>query len=175
MKKLLVLLCISHALCWGQHDSLTVSNAELFSSKSGTLFEKEFVDLGKVKKVEFEILKVTDMISGASIKSLRIRQNVKNGYSSGTKIITLDSDEIDGLLKSIRVIKSEVLGNSPTNYTEIAFYSRSGFEMGCFWGSKDQWVLYLRLEKKDRTSTIFLKKEEFDEFNRLLENAQATL
>ena len=111
------LLILSFALSFSQDKNESMSNAELFSSQAGTLIEKEFVDVGNIGKTEVQILKITDMISGESIRSLRIKQEVKGSYSSDTKIASLDSDEIDGLIKSMNVIKESVFGITAKNYT----------------------------------------------------------
>lgn len=172
MKKILVILFLAYNVCWGQNSTENISNAELFSSKAGTLIEKEFIDIGKIGKTEIQILKITDMIDGESICSLRISQEVKDTYSSDTKIAQLDSDEIDGLIKSMNIIKESVFGVNPPNYTEITFRSRSGFEAGCFWSSKVAWSTYLQIKRNDRNSMVFLKRADFDELLILLEIAK---
>ncbi len=167
----LLLIC---TIAFGQEKKENVSNAELFSSQAGTLIEKEFIDLGNIGKTEIQILKITDMISGKSVRSLRITQKVKGSYSSDTKIAHLDSDEIDGLIKSMNVIKKSVFGTSAKNYTEITFRSRGGFETGCFW-SKNDWSTYLQIEKYDRKSMVWLNRDDFDEFLDLMELAKTKI
>lgn len=39
------------------------SNIEKFSAKSGTLIEKQFVDIGSVKRVKVQLLIITDMMA----------------------------------------------------------------------------------------------------------------
>lgn len=165
------LLILSFAIAFSQDKKESMSNAELFSSQAGTLIEKEFIDLGKIGKTEIQILKITDMISGKSVSSFRITQEVKGSYSSDTKIAHLDSDEINGLIKSMNIIKESVFGVTANNYIEITFRSRSGFEAGCFW-SKNEWVSYMQLEKYDRKSMILLQRGDFDKFLELLELAK---
>ena len=158
-----------------QERSKDLSNAELFSSQAGTLIEKEFIDVGKINNnTEIKILKITDMISGASIQSLRITTTLKSSYSDDTKIAQLDSDEIDGLIKSLNIIKERVFNTNVTNYTEITFKSRSGFEAGCFW-SKNEWKTYLQIEKYDRKSMVWLKRSDFDHFLELLMAAKTKI
>lgn len=121
-------------ISFAQEKINVLSNAEIFSSQAGTLIEKEFLDIGRINKTtEIKILKITDMISGDSIKSLRITTDVTGSYSTETKIAQLDSDEIDGLIKSLIIIKENVFNTNASNYTEITFKSRSGFEAGCYW------------------------------------------
>lgn len=173
MKRLIVIcfLLLAFETILAQDKKENVSNAELFSSQAGILIEKEFIDIGNVGKTEVQILKITDMISGKSIRSLRIKQEV---YSSDTKIAHLDSDEIDGLIKSMNVIKESVFGIIAENYTEITFRSRSGFEAGCFW-SKNDWKTYMQIEEYDRKSMVWLKRDDFNDFLGLLELAKTKI
>ncbi|WP_350289829.1 hypothetical protein [uncultured Croceitalea sp.] len=176
MKKLLLLFVLMSLIkpCLSQEIKETFSNSELFSTQSGTLIEKEFIDIGNVGKTEIQILKITDMISGESISSLRITRKIRDSYSTDTKIANLDSDEIDGLIKSIKVIKESVFGSVASNYTEITFRSRSGFQAGCY-RSKNDWQTYLQMEKNDSKSMVWLKKDEFIQFLKLLENAKSKI
>ena len=48
--------------------------------------------------------------------------------SSRTASVTIDPDEIEALIKSIRVVQEKILPSSPGNYTEVIFKSRAGFE-----------------------------------------------
>jgi hypothetical protein len=158
-----------------QDKNKELSNAEIFSSQAGTLIEKEYLDIGNINNnTEIKILKITDMISGDSIKSLRITTAIKGSYSTETKIAQLDSDEIDGLIKSLIIIKSKVLQTNAKNYTEISFKSRSGFESGCYW-SKNEWKTYLQIEKYNRKSLVLLKGSEFELFLELLNKSKAQM
>lgn len=171
---LICLLLLMAKVSLGQEKS-NLSNAEIFSSKAGTLIEKEFLDIGQINKTtEIKILKITDMISGDSIKSMRITTEIPGSYSTETKIAQLDSDEIDGLIKSILIIKDNVLNTNAENYTEITFKSRSGFEAGCYW-SKNEWKTYLQIEKYDRKSMVWFRGDEFEMFFELLNKAKVKM
>ncbi|UZO81540.1 hypothetical protein NBT05_03470 [Aquimarina sp. ERC-38] len=172
MKKILIILSIAYNICCAQNSTGNISNAELFSSKAGTLIEKEFIGIGKIGEAEIQILRITDMIAGESIRSLRIKLEVKDTYSSDSKIAQLDSDEIDGLIKSMNIIKESVFGVNPKNYTEITFRSRSGFEAGCFWNNNNEWSSYLQVERNNRKSIILLERGDYNELLGLLEIAK---
>lgn len=178
MKKLLVVLMSIMAFTFSYGQTVTkekeLSNAEKFSSKSGTLIEKEFVDVGTLKKAEIKVIHYTDLISSESVSALRFEYEVAGSYSSDTKIASLDADEIDGLIKSIKMMQEKVFTSTPTNYTEVTYKSRGGFEAGCYW-SKGDWSTYLKLEKYDGKSYIFLKKDDFPELLSLLEKAKTLM
>lgn len=178
MKNLLLVLLsfLAFNLSYGQTDSKEkeLSNAEKFSSKSGTLIEKEFLDVGTLKKAEIKVIHYTDLISNESVSALRFEYEVASSYSSDTKVASLDADEIDGLIKSIKMMQEKVFTSSPTNYTEVTYKSRGGFEAGCYW-SKGDWATYLKLEKYDGKSYVFLKKDDFPELLTLLEKAKTLM
>lgn len=150
-----------------------LSKAEVFSSKSGTLIEKEFLEVGTIKKAEIKVVKYKDLISSETVSSVRIEYETGGNYST-SKIASLDSDEIDGLIKSIKIMQEQVFNSSPENYKEVTYQSRAGFEAGCYW-SKDEWQTYLKLKKFDGKSYVFLKKEDFPKFLKLLEDSKKLL
>lgn len=150
-----------------------LSKAEVFSSKSGTLIEKEFLEVGTIKKAEIKVIKYKDLISGENVSSIRIEYETGGNYSA-TKIASLDADEIDGLIKSIKIMQDQVFNSSPENYKEVTYQSRAGFEAGCYW-SKGDWQTYLKLKKFDGKSYVFLKKEDFPTFLSLLEKSKTLL
>ncbi|MBG6129407.1 hypothetical protein IWQ47_001290 [Aquimarina sp. EL_43] len=157
-----------------QKTNLNQSNAEIFSNKSGSLIEKQFKEVGKVDKTEIKIVKLTDMISGESISSLRLERRFIDKYTSDTKIASLDTDEISALIKSIEIIRGQVFSFPPENYTEISFRSRSGFEAGCYW-NKNIWKPYIQFKKNDRKSLLRLNKPDFLNLLALIKQAKKEL
>lgn len=178
MKKLLFVLIsfLMFSLSYGQTDTKEkeISNAEKFSSKAGTLIQKEFIDVGTINKTVVQVIHYTDLISNETVSSVRFEYEVVSSYSTDTKIASLDADEIDGLIKSIRMMQEKVFTMTPTNYTEVTYRSRGGFEAGCYW-SKGDWATYLKLEKYDEKSYVFLKKDDFPALLALLEKAKTML
>lgn len=151
-----------------------ISNAEKFSERSGTLIQKEFVDIGDIKKCKIQISKYTDLISGQKSSAVRFELEYQSSYSSDTKVAILDADEIEGLMKSIKIIQDKVFPTNATNYTEVNFRSRSGFQAGCF-SKKDSWSTFMKLEKFDSNSYVFMDKEDLTKLYSLLEQAKAKL
>ncbi|MGK0390553.1 MAG: hypothetical protein ACI94Y_003307 [Maribacter sp.] len=179
MKKVLIILISVLALNIGYAQTGTkekeLSNAEKFSSKAGTLIQKEFIDVGMVKDAEISVIYYTDLISSESVSSVKFEMNVKSSYSTDTKVASLDADEIDGLIKSIKVMQEKVFTSTPSNYTEVIYKSRAGFQAGCYWSKKDKWETYLKLEKYDSKSYAFLNTDDFPELLSLLEKAKTML
>lgn len=75
-----------------------------------------------------KVIKLKDLISNASVSALRFEYSTS--YSGGTKINQLDSDEVEGLVKSMQKLLNDVFTSSVDVYTEITFQSKSGFEAG---------------------------------------------
>ena len=150
------------------------SNAEAFSAKAGTLMQKEFVEIGTVKKAKVQVLYYTDLISNIKKSALKFEYDVVSSYSTDTKVAILDVDEIDGLMKSIKLMQDKVMVTVPTNYTEVYYRSRGGFEGGCF-TSKGAWSCYLKLEKYDSKSYVWLESADLTTLYGLLEQAKAKM
>jgi len=135
------------------------SKTEEFSAKSGTLIQKEFIDIGTIKGCQLQIINLIDLIAGD--KTSGVRFEYRSAYSSDTKSAFLDADELDGLIKSIKIIQERILPTAPLNYTEVSYKSRSGFQAGCFQGKKE-WSAYLKLESFDNNSYVFLNRDDLD-------------
>jgi hypothetical protein len=150
------------------------SNAEIFSAKSGTLMQKEFLALSNIKNCKIEVLHFTDLITSSKQSGLKFSMDVVSSYSTDTKTAMLDADEIDGLMKSIKLIQEKVLITTPATYTEVNYRSRSGFEAGCF-TSKGSWSCYLKLEKYDSKSYVWINTEDLANLYSILEQAKTKM
>ena len=150
------------------------SNAEAFSAKAGTLMQKEFVEIGTIKMTKVQVLYYTDLISNTKTNALKFEHDVVSSYSTDTKVAILDVDEIDGLMKSIKLMQDKVMVTVPTTYTEVYYRSRGGFEAGCF-TSKGAWSCYLKLEKFDSKSYVWLESADLTTLYALLEQAKAKM
>ncbi len=51
------------------------SNIEKFSAKSGTLIERQFVDVGTLHSIEIKLLILKDLMSAAKISGVRFEYN----------------------------------------------------------------------------------------------------
>ena len=150
------------------------SNAEIFSAKAGTLMQKEFVEIGTLKKMEVKVLYYTDLISNMKTSALKFEVEVASSYSTDTKAAVLDVDEIDGLMKSIKLMQDKIMVSVPANYTEVYYRGRGGFEGGCF-TSKGAWSSYLKLERFDGKSYVWLEAADLTTLYGLLEQAKAKM
>jgi hypothetical protein len=170
-----ILLCfISFCGFAQQNESKDLSNAEQFSAKSGTLIQKVSLPIGTVKKCDIKVMEYTDLITNSKEKALKLSYDVASSYSTDTKTAILDTDEIEGLMKSIKLMTESVMLTIPTDYTEVSFKSRGGFEAGCFL-SKGAWSCYLKLEKFDGKSYVWIDQEDLLIFYDLLSQSKAKM
>ena len=147
------------------------SNLEKFSLRSGTLVEKNFTDLGVIKTIQVQSLRVTDLLTKASFSGIRFEQATSNRYRSAN-ITFLDQDEIDGLAKSIRYILDTVMSSRKPGYTEIQFTSRGGFALGCYSEAKG-WQPYIQISKYDKESMLTLFSSDLNELLLLLDKTKS--
>ena len=152
------------------------SKAETFSEKSGSLIQKQFIDVGKLKSCTIQVAIFTDLITNQRTSAVRFEKEYRATYSSSSddKIALLDGDELDALIKSLTLLKDKIYSTTPTDYTEINFKSRSGFAAGCFY-SKGKWSPYMKLEKFDGNSYVFLELNDTQPLIDLLIKAKNTL
>ena len=169
---LIFALVASTAISFGQTKEKELTQAEQFSSQAGTLIERQFIDIGKVKGVEIKVLKYKDLNAGTGKSALRFEFDYKSSYS----IASLDADEIDGLIKSIKNLQINVFPTTREIYTEVTFKSRTGFEAGAYYSpDKTKWSTYVQIEKFDRNSMVFLSTEDFASLLSLIEQAKAKM
>lgn len=174
MKKLFFLIFITQLSFAQKTIESETSNAEKFSAKAGSLIKKEYIDIGKVKSVEIKVLHYSDLITNQNTSAVKLEYEYTSSYSTDTKIAVLDADEIDAVIKSIKIIQEKISVETPVNYTEIAFSTRDGFQCGCFF-SKGKWSAYMKLEKYDGNSYVFLDKELLGSLLATIESAKQKL
>lgn len=176
-KTILICALITFSLStFAQNKAKEITQAEQFSSQSGILMERQFYDIGKAKALEVKVLKFKDLNSGSTKSSLRFEYAYKSSYSSDTKIAALDADEIDGLIKSIKNLQTNVFTSTKEVYTEVTFTSRTGFEAGAYFNTdKSKWTAYIQIEKNDRNSMIIFTPEDFATLLSLIEQAKTKM
>lgn len=150
--------------------------AEQFGAQVGTLVERQLVEVGSVKRIEVKVLMLKDLIGGTIKKALQFEYEYASSYSQETKIANLDPDELDGLIKSIHELQTNVFPTTRKTYTEVAFRSRTGFEIGAdFIPDQTKWVAYSKLARADDNSRVSLTAEDFGMLLGLIEKAKALM
>jgi hypothetical protein len=172
---LIGLLITMTNLTFGQAETSEkeISNAEKFFNKSGALIQKEFFDIGDLKKCNIQIARFTDIINNQKINAVRI---VLVDISSPplTGVAYLDADEIDGLVKSINIIQEKVLPNVATNMTSVSFKSKGGLVVSCS-SNKESWIICMKIEGTIGVAYVFLDDDDLPKLIELLEQSKSKL
>ena len=181
MKKLFILLVL---LC-----SVAVSNAQeketeksqskaiLFEQGIGSLIKKDFYDLPKVCGVENQVLILTDILTGTKIGCLRMETKPFSS-SNETYVGTLDFEELDAVIKSISYIKETILPTTPDVYTEIAFKSKDGVQLGTYFNEKTKkWVVFIFTNTASyiSRSAKYLDETELSEMIEIMKTAKSKI
>jgi len=140
------------------------SKIENFSLKKGSLIKKDFATLGYIKKVEVQTLKLTDVLSGVTVSGIKLKTS---GHFE--KTCFLDADEIEGFVKSGKYLLKSLKPSD--NYVEYQFTSRDGFQAGAC-QHKNEWSYFLKMEKSDNDSYIFLEQEDFEKLVAMVAKAK---
>ena len=108
------------------------------------------------------------------MKSIRLKLPAAGDYTIDY-VGTIDNDEVDGLIKSLELIKSNAITIAPPVYTEVSYKCRSGFQSGAYYDDKEKaWVYYLQMEYSKKSSKFFAATE-LDELLTLLNSAKSKL
>ena len=147
----LIMLCVGPFLATAQYDSTKVSTKlETFQSQRNKLFQKEWVEIGKVRNfLTVQILNITDLTSGDKISGLSISWASTYTVSNHS---FLDIDEVEDLKKSIARMTTFSLSPPPANYTEIQFQSKD-FEISIFPNNQNKTVWKANVKDLDHPST----------------------
>lgn len=148
MKTICIAIMLVPIFCFSQSDKTdkTQSKIEGISTKSGVLLKKSYLNIGKVKSVDFQVLEITDVTSKQRTKGLRIETAETGTYSSGSAVAFIDEDEIDGLINALQQFKELVLQSVPENDVEYIFTSRTGFT-AFLYNYKKKWVFNIKVDK----------------------------
>ncbi|RZK73821.1 MAG: hypothetical protein EOO85_16530 [Pedobacter sp.] len=146
-----------------------LTEADQFSRRSGTLMEKQVYEIGKVKRFHVSVNKYKDLSTGEYLGAIRI--GYQNFGVNSSRSAILDSNEVDGFLKSLKLLKAQ-LSTKRSTYTEIKYKSRAYFEAGGFFDDKRQtWKLYMQLFTYDALSFTLIPQDELDGFIEIIEQS----
>lgn len=179
-----LLLLLAGSSIFGQvaQPDKPVSKIEQFSARSGVLIEKRIVDAGsldidRVTHVKIQTIIVTDLIANSVLSGVRFEYSVAEMFPSNrktTKTAVLDADEVDGLISSINFLRTNVFNTTKEDYTEVIYSSRGGFSAGAYFSGK-KWTAFLKLEKFDAESFVFIQPKDFDRVLELVQLAKEKL
>lgn len=178
-----IMLCIS-GFAQETKENDSKSKTIEFLKKDGALLKKEFFDIGNIVYgkssviVKFQNIVVTNVISKSKIGALRLETEYTSSIGTDTYIGTLDSDELEACIQSVKYLKDNVINQQASTYTECEYKSRDGVLIGAYSNLKNlekPWVLYVQTKSYTSRSMRTLSLDKIDELISLLEKAQAQL
>lgn len=182
MKKILLILLglVLSFSCYAQDtdDDKSKSVALEFLSNSGSLMRKEFIELGKIKGVKCQVLIITNVVTNKKVGCLRLETQYYSSASrsSDSYIGTLDYDEIDACIKSVKYIRDELLSTTPANYTEVEYKTNDNLKIGAFFSEdKSKWSAYVQTKGHTTRSLEFFNPENLTPFIEMFEKAKTTI
>src|ERR1700754_3532965 len=179
MKKILtIILAFSITTVVGQvkrQEDSQKSNFETFSIAAGSFSKKEIYLIGKVGSISIEAIKLISISNEKSLTALRLSATPYN--STYEKSAVLDADEVDGYLKCLKYIQTNVTSSPlPEISVEYNYYARGGVSSGIFnQTKKSKWTVYLDLEKYDNNSTFYLTPDDLTVLIDLVTQAKGKL
>jgi hypothetical protein len=163
MKSVLSLLILAFFLSVNtvfaqEKTNVSVSNAELFSGKPGTLIQHDYTLVGFVSKAKIQLVSHKDLSNNDMVSAFRFE--FVHELTDKLIVAYLDEDEIDGMIQSVSKMQKKVVTTTPENETDITYRSRGGVAVGCYWLKKN-WQTYLKLGSQDSDFYLVLKTKEF--------------
>lgn len=150
------------------------SNSELekFANQTGVLISKEYIELGYMDQIDIRLVKLKNLFTNETLNGLRFEYLPGNEILSSAKISFIDYDEIEALIKAIKILQTSVLDNKYEYQSEFTVKTRSGMIIGYFYdASKDKWQPFVQIQEKDPQSTIRVENDRFSYFLSVLEDA----
>ncbi len=100
------------------------------------------------------------------------RLNTSTQYVTKSRVGIIDKDEVESLIKAMRLVKEKVLPTTRNAYTEVTYKSRGGFEVGCYFDPKKvKWQAYVRVQEHYSDALVSLSPEEFSQLLGFIESA----
>lgn len=179
MKKVFLFLAVAlisvSAVAQDKAGEVSSSTSINFMSKDGVLLQKEFYDLPKIKGISFQVLIITDIVQNSKVGCLRIETKYYSNYVSDTYIGTLDADELGAAIKSLEYIKNNVITNAPGTYTEMTYRTRDKVEVGAYYNSKGNWVIYVEPKNYQSRSLETINESDLDSMIQTFKKAQTLI
>ena len=132
-------------------------------ARSSSFIQKDFLELGRVNNLNFQLMTTTDLISNKTLSGLRIFGVVAG--STYVKSTYLDADEIEGFLSALTYMNGN-LNLTPLSNKEWIYTSKNGFKAGVV-ADQNSRLVFLQLDR----STIFnISAEELKKLEIIIKN-----
>lgn len=152
MKKLFFILAVAllsvPAIAFAEEEAkeeTSKSSTVEFLQRDGSLILKEFYPEVNIGGVKFQVLILTDVVTGKKMGCLRLETKYVSQYTADTYIGTLDSDELAACIQSLNYIKNTLCPTTPKFYQECEYRSRDRVVLGAYYSErKSKWEIYVQ-------------------------------
>jgi hypothetical protein len=173
-------LLLFTSVLFSQDSAILQSKFERFSSSTGKMYKYETEEMGGTKEIKISVSKVTDMEKALSEKAILISQTKSILFTPYiTGILTVDIEEIDGLLKALDYYKTEIKGTKPKNDLLYIYVTSNDIVLSCSYTESFNtgWTLiiyqrYHYLKTGIPYTNVVIKNKDIDDFATLLIKAK---
>ena len=162
------------ALTFGRSAELK-SEYNIFNNKKETLLEKQIVNIGKIRDLNFQKITLKDNKDNSSASVLGIMTFFENFDSISKRTITLDKEEVKLLISNLQTLEQKTTAK-PNLETKYKYTTKNNIEIGStFETSSNSWVYFLRLPNYNLQNAVSLTKDEFKELQNILKKIEKDL
>lgn len=183
MRKLFIILAVAllsvPTLAFAEDEAkeeVSTSSTVEFLKQDGTLILKDFYPEVNIGGVKFQVLILTNVVTGQKIGCLRLETKYVSQYSSDTYIGTLDADELAACIQSLNYIKNTLSTTTPKYYEECEYRSRDRVVLGAFYSErKAKWEVFVQTKSHTTRSMKTLSIEDLFRVISTMELAKNTI
>lgn len=150
-------------------DTSSNTQIEKLLRETSIIKKVEFIEIEKVKVLQFQIILVTNLKSGFKTKGLYLSNqsgtNFWTGVSKGERHAYLDESEIDELISFLESSDSKWKNDKPIYQTQYVFETLDNLRI-MFWTKKSSksWIYEIKFSNYIYDNTEALAKSQSDEF-----------
>lgn len=161
-------------------DTTINTQIERLLNETSIIKKIEFVDIEKVKVLQFQTIIITNLLTRQKTKGLFLSNqsgaNFWTGRVKGERHAFLDANEIDDLITFVELSDSVWKKEKPINETHYIFDSKDNLRV-TFWTKKNSaaWVFNIKFTNYFFDNTEILSDTQSDEFLKALKLVKAQI
>ena len=150
----------------------------LFEERGNSLIERKYFDFEPILGVEFQNIVISNVQSGEKVGALRL---ISSEYSKvlnrpETFIGTVDSDELEALIKALEFMQNTINTQEVTDIdTEYEFRSRDNVRICIFTSRKKVWEMVIQPVQYTNRSSRYMKSDNLPKIIEQVKKAKAQL
>ena len=181
MKKSICLIILSFFMSnvFAQNETSSTKIEQAVFTKN-FLFKQEVFSVDNIPAFRIDAIKITNLENFSITNGLKVVHKVQIGKELKTFNNYIDKDEIDGLITSLQYMKTILKSKTiPSNYTEIKFATKSGFQVMLFTvlniQNKLDWSFTVQTNIANDKTLVVLTNDDVDKLQKTLTQAKSKL